>query len=252
MHVVNHRTQYEDEQMLAIAAWKAERPSVVGDALGRAAAPVVALMQKVVPEIAIRGVLGGANWAAEKLADTRDVKRRGRVEHIEQLREGSLEACDALARNVHMWAIALGVGEGGATGAAGAIGLAADLPLVVTLSLRTIHKIGLCYGYECHVDADRSFILGVLAASGANSSEEKAAALRALRADDPGHELSIKTLATQLGLNLARRKVLQSIPLLGAGIGAGVNGWLIKEVGWAARRMFQERWLADNEKAPRT
>jgi len=27
-----------------------------------------------------------------------------------------------------------------------------------------------------------------------------------------------------------------------------VNAWYIREVGWAARRAFQERWLIDNEK----
>jgi hypothetical protein len=36
---------------------------------------------------------------------------------------------------------------------------------------------------------------------------------------------------------------------LGAVVGAAVNGWYIKEVGWAARRAYQERWLVENHKA---
>ena len=244
---MNTHTPYEREQLLAIAEWKADSPGVVSNALGKAAAPAVSLVQKFVPDVAIRGALGSANWLAEKLADTKDIKRRGGVEHVTQLREGSLEACDALANRVHNWSVALAVGEGGGTGAAGALGLAADLPLIVTLSLRTIHKIGLCYGYECSDASDRKFILGVLAASGANSAEEKAAALEMLRAGQLDEGISMQSLAKQLGVNLARRKVLQSIPLVGAGVGAGVNGWLIREVGWAARRAFQERWLADRD-----
>ncbi len=60
--------------------------------------------------------------------------------------------------------------------------------------------------------------------------------------------LAVRNLAKQLGINLTKRKALQSIPYIGAGIGASVNAWYIREVGWAARRAFQERWLIDNEK----
>ena len=28
-------------------------------------------------------------------------------------------------------------------------------------------------------------------------------------------------------------------------VGGSANGWWMKEVGWAARRAFQERWLLD-------
>ena len=71
--------------------------------------------------------------------------------------------------------------------------------------------------------------------------------LASLQAREVDQAISIQALARQLGVNLARRKVLQSIPLVGAGVGAGVNGWLIREVGWAARRAFQERWIAERE-----
>jgi hypothetical protein len=60
--------------------------------------------------------------------------------------------------------------------------------------------------------------------------------------------LAIKNLAKQLGVNITKRKALASIPFIGAAIGGSVNGWYIKEVGRAARRSFQERWLIENGK----
>ena len=63
-----------------------------------------------------------------------------------------------------------------------------------------------------------------------------------------GLSYRIKSLAKQLGINLTKRKALQAIPAIGALVGASVNGWYIKEVGWAARRAFQERWLLENHK----
>ncbi|MBU1413962.1 EcsC family protein [Myxococcota bacterium] len=151
-----------------------------------------------------------------------------------------------------------------------ALGLAADIPAVITLALRTIHKIGFCYGFECTSESDKKFILGILSAAGSNSMKEKVASLMLIRSIEvsllkqtwkamaqkaaeqqlskEGGIIAIKSLAKQMGINLTKRKALQAIPVIGAGVGASVNGWYIKEVGWAARRCFQERWLVENEK----
>ncbi len=56
----------------------------------------------------------------------------------------------------------------------------------------------------------------------------------------------VKQLAKQLGVNLTKRKALQVVPVIGGAIGAAVNGSYIRDVGWAARRMYQERWLIDS------
>ncbi|MBB3263870.1 DNA-binding transcriptional regulator YhcF (GntR family) [Azospirillum sp. OGB3] len=60
--------------------------------------------------------------------------------------------------------------------------------------------------------------------------------------------VALRSLAKQLGINLTKRKALQAIPIIGAGVGAAVNGSYIRDVGWAARRAYQERWLADKNK----
>ena len=60
--------------------------------------------------------------------------------------------------------------------------------------------------------------------------------------------IAIKNLAKQLGVNLTKRKALAAIPVIGAAVGGSVNGWYMKEVGWAARHKYQERWLKENHK----
>lgn len=59
-----------------------------------------------------------------------------------------------------------------------------------------------------------------------------------------GGVIALRNLAKQLGVNLTKRKALAIVPAIGALVGGSANGWWIKEVGWAARRSFQERWLA--------
>ncbi|MGR3179184.1 MAG: EcsC family protein [Candidatus Anammoxibacter sp.] len=263
-------TKYEEEQVMKIREWKIKEPNVASKTFGKVVAPVTWVVQKVVPKAAIRGAIDGANSAGKWLSDTGDIKRDGMVSEILNLRKKDLELSDKLANSVHNWAIGMATAEGGGTGFFGIIGIAVDIPAIVTLAMRTIHKTGLCYGYESIDENDNQFILAILAASGANSVTEKTAALTTLRSIEvtvakqtwkalaekaanqqiskEGAIMAIKNLAKQIGINITKRKALQAIPVIGALVGASVNGWYIKDVGWAARRAFQERWLIDNHK----
>lgn len=204
------------------------------------------------------------------MTDTKDVIRDGGVESVSELRNKNLELSDKLANEVHNWAIGIAVTEGAGTGAFGLLGMAVDVPALITLSLRTIHKIGACYGFEANSPEDEKFALGILAVAGANTIEEKVAAMTTLRTIEviltkmtwkriseaaakkqfskEAAMFTTKTLAKQIGINITKRKALASIPVIGAAVGGSVNGWYIKEIGWAARRTFQERWLMENHK----
>lgn len=261
---------YESTQLQKIKDFKNEIPSVISQGIGTVLKPLTYLTEKIIPEAAIKGALDFSNSAAKWLTDINDIKRDAKVTNIEELRYADLELCDNLADEVHNWAIGIASAEGGVVGAFGIAGMAADFPAIITLALRTIHKIGICYGYESKTELDNQFVLGILSASGANSVKEKEMALLTLKnietmlikqswktmakkaaeqqLSKEGIVIAIKNLAKQLGINLTKRKALQAIPIIGAGIGATVNGWYIKEIGWAARRMFQERWLIENGK----
>ena len=128
----------------------------------------------------------------------------------------------------------------------------------------------MCYGYECKTPADEQFACEILSASGANSIKEKLAALTALTAiktilvkqtwkamaakaaqsqlSKEAAVITLRNLAKQLGVNITKRKALAAIPAIGALVGGSVNAWYLKDVGWAARRTFQQRWLEDSAK----
>lgn len=262
--------KYENQQIQEIRTWKLEEPSVASAAIGFVLTPVTWLIDKTIPNAAIKGVLDLSSSAAEWLTDTKDIVRDAGVKDVEELKNHDLEKSDQLANDVHNWAIGIATAEGGAAGVAGIFGLAADIPAIIVIALRTIHKIGVCYGFEVKTKSDREFVLAILAASSSNDMKDKVAALTTLRsievaiakqtwkklAEKAATErvgrtasvIAIKNLAKELGINLTKRKALQAIPALGAVVGASVNGWYIKEVGWAARRAFQERWLVENHK----
>jgi hypothetical protein len=260
-------SDYEKRQLDAIHAWKSEEPGAVSRAFGVVLAPVAWITEKIVPEAAVRGAIDGASALGEWLADTGDVVRDAQVAEVSDLRSKDLELCDRLANEVHNWAVALAAAEGTATGAFGIFGAPVDIPAIITLALRTIHKVGICYGYQCETEEDQQFVRGILAASGANSMEEKLTALAALTAirttliqqtwklmaekaaqgqvSKEAVLVMARNLAKQIGVNLTKRRAAAAIPAIGAAIGGSVNAWYIKEVGWAARRSFQERRLND-------
>jgi hypothetical protein len=267
---MNSLTQYERKQLREIRSWKRREPSVASKAMTKALAPVSWLVNKLIPTAAIQGVLSFSSSAARFLTDTDDIIRAAGVRYVHELRNKNLELSDSLANSVHNWAIGFAVTEGAATGTCGLPGLVVDIPAIITLAFRTIHKIGVCYGFEAETKSDKDFVLAILAASGSNSLKEKAAAIATLRqievtiakktwksitekaAEEKfGQEaaiIGIKELAEKLGVNLTKRKALESIPGIGGAIGGTVNGNYIREVGWAARRSFQERWLLEHGK----
>lgn len=263
-------TDYERQQIQLIKDWRAKKPSVVSKSLGVVLSPVTWLTQKIIPEAAILRALDLSSAAAKWLTDTQNIIRDGNVNKLEDLKSKDLELSDKLADNVHKRAIRLAAAEGGVTGALGLPGIAADIPIIITFALKTIYKIGACYGFEAKTKQDEEFILSIMAASGSNDIKDKAAALAALKSiqvtiakqtwkkmtqkavqDRMSKEaaiISVKTLAKELGVNLTKRKALQAIPAIGALVGASVNAWYIKDVAWTARRAFQERWLIENGK----
>jgi hypothetical protein len=268
MAITGNLGEYEREQVRAIEEWKNERPPVIVSAFGVVMFPISLLIQTFVPRPAIRRAISGASWAAERFTDEGEVMRKGGVSEIEALRTKDLKLSDKLANEVHNWAIGIASAEGVGLGTCGFPGLILDIPFIITFSLRTIHKIGLCYGYKSKDEKDKHFVLALLSAAGANTASEKADAVRMLQVIDimvakqtlktvtekaverqlakEAVMISVKNLGKQLGINISERKVLQAIPAIGAVVGGSVNGWFINDVAWAARRAFQERWLIEN------
>jgi len=260
--------EYEKEQIRAINEWRMEKPTVINTALGYVMFPISIFIQTIVPKSAIRSAMDGTSAAAEWLADEGDILRKGEVSDIEVLKSKGLMLSDKLANEIHNWAIGIASAEGVGSGSLGIFGLAIDIPFIITFALRTIHKIGFCYGYKSKDEKGKQFVLTLLSAAGANTARERADAVKMLRVIDimiakqtlktvaekaverqlakEAVMIGVKNLGRQLGMNITERKILQAIPAIGAVVGASVNGWFINDVGWAARRSFQERWLIDN------
>ena len=260
---------YEQQQFERLRRWQAEGPGWGTRLMAKPGGRVAQVVQSVVPDSALKAALEGANALADRLANERSILKRAGVTTIAELRTQPLEACDALSKTERRRAMGIAAGGGAVFGFAGLWGLAADVPTLLTLALRTIHRIGLCYGEDALSDERRRIALGVFALASANSADEKQSAVVALRESGAGEAmalreglertaereiaknaavLSMQTLASRIGINLGQRKAAGAVPVLGMVIGAGVNAGYVHDVAAAAQFVFQERWL--NAKYP--
>ena len=246
---------YEQAQIEKIRAWRHQPPGVVEQAAGFVLRPLSKLIATIVPASAIETLLRASDWLAERAVRTK----------VDD--EAPLELRDEEAASVRNWAIAYACGEGAVAGAVGLASLPVDIPALVTLSLRTIRRVGIAYGYDGSSEEEKRFVYAILSVAGANSMRQKQAGLETLHgiettllaeswaglADRAAQRivraetvlLLIRDVAEQLGVNLTRRKALAAVPVLGAAIGAAMNGWYLRDVAAAAQNAYQERWLRD-------
>ena len=260
--------QYEHEQLALIRAWRGRQPGLATRTIGQATGPLTNAVEKMVPPLALRLALDAAHATAVRFTDRRSILKRAGVADIEALRQVELETCDQLARRISRRAAALGGGSGALFGIAGGLGLVADLPTLLTLTFRTIHRVGLCYGEDLAAPERRRLPVAVFALASANSMEEKEMALEAIdsvsESDDSidsshgvdgisraaQRELakdsvafSLNNLGKSLARNLGWRKAGESLPVVGALVGGSVNAWYLRDLARSAQYTFQLRWL---------
>ena len=247
--------EYIEKQLVEISKWEQQKPSVVNTGMNKIFSPMSKFTRKVIPEVVVEKAIYHAHDISQKLASKNDILKNAGVNTIEELRHKDLALSDKLASSVHKWAIGFAGSEGFATGLGGTATMVADVGAVIVLAFRTIHKIAMCYGYEVKSAEDKEFVLNILSVSGANDMKEKKEALLALKSDFLQKKIIeevlmsnlVKKVAKQLGINLTKRKLMQIMPIIGAGIGAAVNASYINDIAWTARRSYQLKWLADNE-----
>jgi hypothetical protein len=262
--------EYEKSQVAEIEAWKRARPSSSMRTFAALASPFAWILDWIASDQSIQEILVRANESAAKAADRGYLLQSAGIRKIEEMQDQPLEVCDNFSLDAENWALATATTGGALIGSGGICSISSDIQFLITLALRTIHNIGLCYGYGGHSPQYLQFVLGIMAASAANSEEEKEEALSALELSmftiprqtrqtvatkaaqkvvvKGAHAIGLGKLAHWLGVNMSRRKALQTVPAWGGVVGSSVNWLYLRDVSIAARRIFQERWLRENRK----
>jgi hypothetical protein len=189
MQVMN---EYERRALAEIERWKNREPTSLRKALAAVGKPfdVAAswAMETAVGETvskAVQGVVSMVNdlasWTVRADQVYADFHKHGHT-HVASgpsIRTLSLEDVDKVVGRLSLKYKSLAAAEGGVAGAFGIWGLAADIPALAGIALRSVAEYATYYGYCVDTEAERRVILEVLGAAAAPTT---AAAKRAAMA----------------------------------------------------------------------
>lgn len=230
--------------------------------------PVLRAVRKALPVQGAHRTLAAAYATALRLSQLARLLRQAKAESLEQLRARPLEEADALAQKIAKQSGWLAASSGAALGVAGLAGWVADVPALLLLALRTLVRIGYCYGEP----PSAALVAALFALASADTEDEKRlawnaalstpvadaeiatsirdAALRdglerAVEREFAKQALnsSLQKLLTTLVQRLGLKKAAGALPVLGAVVGGVVNLRFVHQLGEAARMVFVARRL---------
>jgi hypothetical protein len=219
-----------------------------------------------------------AQWTYPDKSIVKEARKLGiEIYHHRQLRDYDVEKLDQIARRYFNSNKIIGALEGAGCGLGGLALIAADIPLLFTVSFRAVQQIGSSYGFDMEDPDMLPIVMSVFNAGATASEAAKTAALADMRvaAIAFSKNWTYKKVAerTQTGIvtqllkertkrlpkdianNITKRKLAQVIPLVGSAIGAGFNYWFLSNTVRASYMIFRDMHLSmkyDSEGKPVT
>ncbi len=261
--------RFEAKQIARIQKWRLRRLGRLARLTGWVTTPVVLALRAVIPHSAVEATLHGNIVVARRWARERATLRSLGASSFTELVEIELLQVDRAVRKVQSRATWMGGGIGVMSGLFGIFALPIGMAATLNLALRTIHRVGLCYGYAAPTEAEHLFVYYTLSLAGYRGPEDKAVSLEAMRdlqartalppaavtdtaiepLDDSirQHAFGIAhhDFSREITKQLVTVRLLTAIPGIGAVVGLIVDTSYMRSVGRAARHAYQVRWLRD-------
>ncbi len=156
------------------------------------------------------------------------------------IRSLRVEDLDAVAADVIRGGMKVAAAEGAGLGFGGALTLVPDLGILSAITLRTIQKLSLVYGFEYCTDQETSELwIAAATAAGVDISRdlvEKEVINRFI-------PRVIQRIAARASVEVVEKWAGRLIPVTSSVIGAGLNYYFVRTWGRRAQAHFRERHL---------
>jgi EcsC protein family len=148
---------------------------------------------------------------------------------------------DAVAESIVRSGMKMAAVEGAGFGLGGLITIVPDLGILSAITMRTIQKLSLLYGFEYNTD-DEIAELWVAAASAAGVDLSRELLEREVVSKFVPRV--IQRIAARASTEVVEKWAGRVIPLASSAIGAGLNYWFVRAWGQRALVHFRQRHLA--------
>lgn len=152
-----------------------------------------------------------------------------------------IEELDVVAESVIRSGMKLAAIEGAGLGAGGLITIVPDLGILSAITMRTIQKLSLIYGFEFNTDNEIAELwIAAASAAGVDISRD----LLEKEVVNKFVPRVIERIAAQASKEVVEKWAGRVIPLASAAIGAGLNYWFMRAWGERAKAHFRMRYMA--------
>lgn len=191
----------------------------------------------------------GYSMKADTSYDEQDEEARDttKIHSVEGL---PLEVLDRTADNITDSRTRFAAAQGAATGIGGIVTIAADIPMVMGLSLKVLQEMALCYGYDPDKPQERIFIVKCLQFSSADIVGKKAIMDELADYDNPDKQVEVisqmqgwREVFNSYSESFGWKKLFQLIPIAGMVFGSVSNKNTIRDVAEAGKMLYKKRLI---------
>lgn len=151
-----------------------------------------------------------------------------------------METLDDVAEQLIRGSMKMAAAEGAGLGLGGILTIVPDLSILAAITLRTIQKLSLLYGFEFNTD-DETAELWIAAASAAGVDISRELVEKEVLARFVPRV--IQRIAAQASAEVVEKWAGRLIPLASSFIGAGLNYYFVRTWGRRAQAHFRQRHL---------
>lgn len=170
---------------------------------------------------------------------------------IPEIAEQPIETMNEVAASYIKTTKNIAMAQGATTGIGGFLTLSIDIPILLSLSLKTLQEIAICYGFDPNDRKERIFIVKCMQFASSDIVGKKSI-LDELSSYDNDSETSSKNQAiSQLQGwrevmityrdNFGWKKLFQMVPIVGMVFGAFINKSTIEDVAEVGMMLYQKR-----------
>src|SRR6266851_1766025 len=151
-----------------------------------------------------------------------------------------MERLDDVAESVIRSGMKLAAVEGAGFGLGGILTIVPDLGILSAITMRTIQKLSLVYGFEMNTDDEIAELwIAAASAAGVDISRE----LLEKEVVNKFVPRVIQRIAARASAEVVEKWAGRVIPLASSAIGAGLNYWFVRAWGERAKAHFRQRHL---------
>ncbi|ETT50480.1 EcsC family protein [Paenibacillus sp. FSL H7-689] len=182
-----------------------------------------------------------------RLEQDAEAEGTAKIHSVENL---PLQVLDQVADNITESRTKFAAAQGAATGFGGIVTIAADIPMVMGLSLKVLQEMALCYGYDPDEPLERIFIVKCLQFSSADIVGKKAIIEELAVYDDPDKPIEVvsqmqgwREVFNSYSESFGWKKLFQLVPIAGMVFGSVSNKNTIRDVAEAGKMLYKKRLI---------